>query len=139
MMGRKMVGLALSTLLLCIATAIGSSAAANQVPVTGMTDTRRPTTPNDLKPPECAALMITAIRDMSGKVVGSGANQLILGSAAGESISGGDGNDCIVGGPGGDWLFGGAGDDVLVGGPGFDWCFGQDGTNILDSCEIGFP
>lgn len=70
-----------------------------------------------LKPPECAGLTLTTI---AGPGEASNGNDLVLGTAAGESALGGRGKDCVVGGGGDDMLFGGQGTDVCIGGPGND-------------------
>jgi Ca2+-binding RTX toxin-like protein len=76
----------------------------------------RPTA-NELKPPACAALDLTAISTGSG---GGNQSTLILGTAGTDVLVGASGNDCIVGGAGSDLLIGNAGTDVCIGGPGFD-------------------
>ncbi|MEW6179101.1 MAG: hypothetical protein AB1522_04150 [Chloroflexota bacterium] len=127
-------------LLILVLISIGSVvAAANNVPVTWLSEYRLTTTPNLLKPPACNALNLTALAAGSGTVNGSNSADLILGSAGDDTLNGRAGNDCLVGGGGNDWLFGGAGQDVLIGGDGFDFCFGGGGTDTYDSsCEIQF-
>ncbi len=77
---------------------------------------------NDLKPPECAGIVLTNIVVCSGGNTcnGSQGDDLILGTEDGETISGKKGTDCIVGGGGDDTIKGGNGDDVCIGGPGDD-------------------
>jgi len=54
-------------------------------------------------------------------------DDVILGTEAGESISGGNGNDTICALGGNDFLYGGAGDDTLLGGTGADGMSGGAG------------
>lgn len=86
----------------------------------------RPITANDLKPPDCAALDLTKVVGNAGLVVGSGANELLLGSELIDTIDGSAGDDCLVGGPGGDALTGGAGVDI---------CIGNGGNDTFLGCE----
>jgi Ca2+-binding RTX toxin-like protein len=84
-------------------------------------------TANDLKPPECAGVNVTAV------VVGNdgtGANELVLGDATGALVRGRGGNDCVLGGGGNDDVRGNAGTDVCIGGP---------GTDTFNTCETQFP
>ena len=123
-------------------------AAANAVPVTKHSDTRRPITPNDLKPTECNGITVTTKIVGSGPFNGTNANDLILGSAGADTINGGAGTDCILGGGGNDNLngqggadviLGGDGDDDINGGGGADTCYGGPGTDTFANCETQFP
>jgi len=122
-------------------------AAANTVPVTKLSDTRRPITPNDLKPTECNGITVTTKIIGSGTFSGTNANDLILGSAGADTIDGGAGSDCILGGGGNDTLNGQGGADVILGGDGddaingggADTCYGGPGTDTFASCETQFP
>jgi len=108
---------------LILASVITAVAAANTVPSSRLTDQSSPITPNDLKPPECAALDLTAILvcpAAGGNCNGSNASELILGSPNADNIQGGKGNDCILGGGGNDSLRGDQNTDVCIGGPGND-------------------
>lgn len=89
-----------------------------------------PPTANQLKPPECAALNLTAIR-VGGGGGGGGQSTLVLGTAGNDNLVGAGGNDCIVGGAGNDRLNGNAGIDVCIGGPGTD--------TFHPSCETVVP
>lgn len=102
----------------------GALTATNTISSTFLLDRSAPTTPNDLKPPECAAITLTAV----GRGGGGGANSLILGTPGRDSLSGGAGDDCLVGGDGNDALRGNGGYDVCIGGPGVD--------SFHTSCEI---
>lgn len=116
--------------------AVSAVAGANVVPVTRLGMITRVNTPNDFRPPACTA-SVASIISGSGTLNGTGANDLILGSAVGDTLYGGPGNDCLMGGSGFDWLFGEDGNDYLNGGPGFDLCFGGIGVNTYDaSCEV---
>ncbi len=112
----------------CLSTAL---AATNTVPPSNAGSTTQPITVNNLKPPECAALTLTAIVTGSGTFSGTGASELILGSAGADTITGGGGGDCIVGGDGNDTLSGGNGTQVLLGGAGDDLLRGQGGNDFL--------
>ncbi|MFV9505585.1 MAG: calcium-binding protein [Oscillochloridaceae bacterium umkhey_bin13] len=124
-------------------------------------------TPNDLKPPECAALNITRLRVMvDDDLNDTGQGTLLLGSNGNDRINGRNGSDCIVGGAGNDTidggnrddillgglgndilnggggddiLYGGPGDDTLDGGPGYDICYGGGGNNTFNRCEEIYP
>lgn len=125
---------AVGLLLLSVLTAI---AASNTVPATLLSETSRPITANDLKPPGCAGITVTNLIVGSGATVnGTNANDLILGNGANQTINGRGGDDCIVGGAGTHILNGDAGNDVLVGGPGNNTFNGGAGTNV---CYGGHP
>lgn len=64
-------------------------------------------------------------------LVGDGAHNNMLGTAAAEALDGGSGNDVIDAGGGNDVVAGGAGDDTLRGEAGDDALYGGTGTNIL--------
>lgn len=57
---------------------------------------------------------------LSGRVEGTNANDLILGSFVDESIYGGNGDDAIVGGSGNDNIYGESGNNFLTGSDGID-------------------
>ena len=75
---------------------------------------------NKLKPNQCDTITLTAIRTGTGTFSGTSAAELVLGSAAVDTISAANGNDCVVGGAGNDSLNGGNGTDVCIGGLGTD-------------------
>jgi Ca2+-binding RTX toxin-like protein len=85
-------------------------------------NTSTASTIDQLKPTECNSITtMTAIVTGAGTFSGTGASELILGSAGVDTIRGNGGNDCIVGGGGNDSLRGGGGaGDVCIGGPGTD-------------------
>jgi Ca2+-binding RTX toxin-like protein len=148
---RLVLPIALALILVSLFDAL---AATNMVATTGADDLVIPITPNDLKPPECAALVLTSLAIGSGTFTGHGGNTLILGSSGADTIKGQGGNDCIVGGGGNDNLQAQAGSDVLIGGPGADTlnggngtdvCYGYSGTisgggvDTFTNCETQFP
>jgi Ca2+-binding RTX toxin-like protein len=92
-------------------------AAANTVPATNLGRIQQPIGANDLKPAACAGITLDTV--VAGTTGGSG-NDLVLGTAAAETLKGNGGDDCIVGGGGNDSLNGSAGTDVCIGGPGTD-------------------
>lgn len=96
---------------------ISALAATNSVPATKAGRATSAIGVNDLKPPECAALILTAI---TVGVTGTNANELVLGGAAAETVRGGAGDDCVLGGGGNDTIRGDQQTDVCLGGPGTD-------------------
>jgi Ca2+-binding RTX toxin-like protein len=102
-------------LLLCIG---GALTATNTVASSRTGFGASSVTANDLKPPVCAALTLTAVTVVNGG--GNNQSQLIIGTAGADNLNGGNAGDCIVGGAGNDRLNGGAGTDICVGGPGID-------------------
>ena len=84
-------------------------------------------TAEELRPAECAGLMLTNVVTGAGAITGTAGNDLILGSGGADTIDGGGGNDCILGG---------GGDDQLDGGEGTDVCLGGAGSNTFSNCEM---
>ncbi len=113
--------------LAALAVLVAAFAPANTVPATTVGQIQVPIGANDLKPPECAGITLTAV--VAG-VNGTNGNDLVLGTAAGETVKGNGGDDCLVAGGGNDALNGGAGTDVCVGGPGTDSFNGTCETQI---------
>lgn len=110
-------------LVLMLASILTALAASNTVPETHLADLQFSINPNDLKPPECAALTLTAIvvcPSAGGNCDGTDASELILGSPVVDTIRAGKGDDCILGGGGDDTIRGDQGTDVCIGGPGLD-------------------
>jgi len=101
-------------------TLVAAMAAANTVPTSKAFTTTKAITVNDLKPPECAGITLTAIVTGSGTFSGTAAAELILGGPRADNINGGSGNDCILGGAGNDTINGQGGTDICLGGPGTD-------------------
>ncbi|RPI94645.1 MAG: hypothetical protein EHM40_05825 [Chloroflexi bacterium] len=107
-----------------------AAAANNVVPVTHLTDQSTSVTANDLKPPECSAINLTAIVYCpagGGPCDGTDANELVIGSTADDDIRSGKGDDCILGGGGSDSIRGEQNKDVCIGGP--------DTDSFHPSCE----
>ncbi|MGL4321149.1 MAG: calcium-binding protein [Paracoccaceae bacterium] len=63
---------------------------------------------------------------------GMAGNDIVRGLGGNDSINGGDGNDILDGGIGADRLTGGAGNDRMLGGQGRDQMFGGQGNDLLD-------
>ncbi len=108
-----------TALTLAISLAVGAGSAqpaGNVIPGSRATRLVTATTANTLKPVTCAALTLTAVVGITG----TGANELLLGTAAANTMSAAGGNDCVLGGGGNDTINGGAGTDVCIGGPGTD-------------------
>ncbi|MDF1501096.1 MAG: hypothetical protein P1P76_11565 [Anaerolineales bacterium] len=109
---------------------VGAVAASNTVPFTRLDEDSFPITANDLKPSGCSSLNLSNIV-IGGN--GTNGNDLILGSAGDDDLSGGNGADCIVGGGGNDNLNGGQkGNDILLGGEGDDSLKGGQDTDICN-------
>lgn len=63
---------------------------------------------------------------------GGSGNDVVLGLAGDDRISGGQGNDVLLGGQNNDQLFGGQGNDFLLGEEGNDQLQGGEGRDFLD-------
>lgn len=133
-----MLGATLALLISVVATS--TLTASNSVPATNLGEDVRSITANDVKPVECAGITLTTI-----VTDGTNANDLVLGTGAGESLRGRRGDDCMLGGGGDDTLrgnrendvlLGQGGDDRLSGGLETDVCYGGPGFDTFDgSCE----
>jgi Ca2+-binding RTX toxin-like protein len=64
-------------------------------------------------------------------IVGTDANDILLGLGTDDTLSGGEGNDKLKGGKGNDLLDGGEGNDILDGGEGNDVLLGGQGNDVL--------
>lgn len=64
-------------------------------------------------------------------ILALGGRDLIAGNGGNDVICAGGGNDVLSGGPGGDILFGSSGNDRISGGPGNDEVAGEDGIDRL--------
>ena len=123
-----------------IVVATSAITASNTVPPSNLGEDLRSITADDLKPVECASLTLTAV-----VTTGTGANDLVLGTASDDSpLRGRQGDDCILGGAGddnlrgnreNDILLGQAGDDRHTGGRHTDECYGGAGTDTFATCE----
>jgi Ca2+-binding RTX toxin-like protein len=98
---------------------ISALAATNTVSASKAGRSSSAITVDNKKPkPDCNGITVTTL--VTGGVDGGAGADLVLGTAAANTMSGKNGNDCIVGGGGNDNLTGGAGTDVCIGGPGTD-------------------
>jgi Ca2+-binding RTX toxin-like protein len=109
----RLLGL-LGLLVACLAVV---ATAANTVPGSSLGSASQAITPDTLKPAACAGITLTTL--VIGSTGGAG-NDLVLGSAAVDTMDGNGGNDCVIGGGSNDSLRGSAGTDVCIGGPGTD-------------------
>lgn len=110
--GATLVALAIG--LLPVSGAIGGG---NAVPGSNVARYLAGITANALKPVACAGIAPATV--VAGNTGTSGAD-LLLGSAAANTLYASSGNDCVLGGGGNDSINCGAGIDVAVGGPGTD-------------------
>lgn len=105
---------ALTIGLMSVPGAVGND---NVVPGSNVTRYQEAITANTLKPSACAGITLTTV--VAGNSGTAGAD-LLLGSAAANTMSAGGGNDCVLGGGGNDTIACGTGTDVAIGGPGTD-------------------
>jgi Ca2+-binding RTX toxin-like protein len=97
--------------------------AANTVPSSNVGRSQQAITAQSLAPAQCAGMgLTTVVTDGNG----TSGNDLVVGTAAPETLNGNQGDDCIVGGDG---------IDVLRGGPGTDVCIGGAGIDTFNQCE----
>ena len=68
-------------------------------------------------------------------IVARGGNDTITALGQGDVVCGGPGNDSIDGGAGNDTLFGNSGDDTINGAGGTDVCNGGPGNDTFSGCE----
>jgi len=113
--------------ILLLASITSAFAATNSVPATHLDEDSLAIDANAIKPSRCASLNLTNIAFGTG----TSANDLLLGTAGNDNLSGDDGDDCIIGGGGNDMLDGKKGNDILLGGPGDDDLRGLQGDDIL--------
>jgi Ca2+-binding RTX toxin-like protein len=135
----------LSVLMLGLLSVISAFATSNIIYESGADDDSIGITANQLKPSECNGLNLTNVVTGSGFIVGTNANDLILGSSSGDVVFARQGDDCVVTGAGNDvlrgnndndYLLAGSGDDNLRGNQGTDVCNGQSGSDSGHaSCE----
>jgi Hemolysin-type calcium-binding repeat (2 copies). len=115
--------LVLAAAFLVLASGSFAFTAANTVPATNAGTQTFTIDANALKPASCASLNLSAIVTNNNP---GNASELILGTAAADTINGKSGDDCILGG---------GGNDSITGGPGTDVCIGGPGTDTFASCE----
>lgn len=112
---------------------ISASAASVTVPASSVGQGSFAITANDLAPPECSALVLTAVVSGNGTINGAAGsvNELITGGSGADTINGNGGDDCILAGGGDDTGNAGDGADVLLGDAGDDQLNGDAGTDAL--------
>ena len=104
--------------LLCVLSVVTTASTA--VPSSRADRAADTVTVNKVKPSACSGLTLAGITTGSGTVNDGAGNNLVLGSAAVDTMRGNNGNDCLVGGASNDSLRGDAGTDVCIGGLGTD-------------------
>jgi Ca2+-binding RTX toxin-like protein len=117
----------------------GALAAANTVDPSSASDTVSAFSPEPGIPVECDGISgDNLIIGTAGPDILSGQNakDCVVGLAGNDILSGGNGTDVILGGLGDDILFGDNSNDYLDGGPGFDTCTGGPGTDTFVNCEV---
>jgi len=70
-------------------------------------------------------------------LVGTALGDTLTGGVGSDNLDGLAGNDSMTGGNGNDKLFGDNGNDTLVGGTGYDELYGGDGNDVLDASAGG--
>ena len=107
---------------------IHGSTAANYVSPSRAGISSIPATAQDLAPFACSGLFLQVVQwSDTGRLRGTSANELLLGSAKNDRIDGEEGDDCLVGGSGRN--------ERLNGGAGYDVCFGH-ASSRFDDCEV---
>lgn len=123
---RKVIGLGFATVLL--ASSLSGILAANVVASSRAGEMAKATAEEDVKPsPECDGITLSNTATGSGSFNATNGADLVLGSAAVDSIGGRNGDDCILGGASNDSINGGTGNDVCIGGA---------GTDTFSACEV---
>lgn len=116
----RLIALATAAVALLAVFAISTAAltitAANEIEPGVITDSTLLTSPNDLKPDECAAIDVVELVNGGVNITGPDASALVLASSETETITGGNQDDCIVGKDGVADIDGGDGSDVCIGG-----------------------
>ncbi len=105
--------------------------AANTVPATNADDQSASITAEDLKPPECASITLTAVVTGSGTFNGTAAAELVTASNLVDDVRAQGGSDCLLGGGSGDTLRGNGGNDVILAGDGADSALGGGGGDVV--------
>jgi Ca2+-binding RTX toxin-like protein len=113
---------------LLVALLVFAFSAANTVPASHAGRSQQAIAVQDIAPPQCAGMGLTTLITNGN---GGAGNDLVLGTAAGETLNGNNGDDCLVGGGGDDFLKAGSGTDVCLGGGGANEKFSQ--------CETTYP
>lgn len=109
----------------------GAMSAANSVPKTILGRSILSVTANAIKPAACTMNLTNIVFcSGSGTCQGTGANNLILGTAGNDTIKANGGADCIIAGGGNDTVNAGSGADICIEGP---------GTDTYTSCTVVNP
>jgi hypothetical protein len=114
---RPGIGITLVALTIGALTVSVALGAGNTVPGSRMTRYQVAITANTLKPASCNGITPTTV--VAGSSGTSNAD-LLLGSAAANTMSAAGSNDCILGGGGNDSIDCGTGTDIAIGGAGTD-------------------
>lgn len=128
----------LSLPVLLVLSIISAQAASVRIPQSNLGRSLVPITANDLKPPECAGLNLTAVSNNGSTNIPT----LILGTSATENLRGRSTSDCIVGGSGNDTLRSNGGQSILIGGTGSDTlrnaavCYGSASSTFINCGTI---
>ncbi|MGB7371160.1 calcium-binding protein [Erythrobacter sp.] len=77
--------------------------------------------------------LVARLDNLKLSVNGDGADNLVVGDANGNILSGLDGDDVVFGGAGNDVLSGNAGDDIVEGGAGADDLYGSSNSSAADN------
>ncbi|HZR96997.1 MAG TPA: hypothetical protein VFA56_14975 [Gaiellaceae bacterium] len=101
--------------------------ATNTVPASRVGSSQQTIGAQDLAPAQCAGMGLTTVVTNGN---GTNGNDLVLGTAAADTLNGNRGNDCLVGGNG---------NDTLRGGQGIDVCIGGGGIDTFNQCETQVP
>ncbi len=128
-MFRNLIKVALFFILMVGLASLFVSAAANNVPTSGLSDQTFGEAPDGLKPTECYQISIANLITGSGNVDGSRDNDLILASSGSDNIQGKNGDDCVVGAV----VVGGQ--NQIDGGNGYNVCFGNVNDNF-NKCNL---
>lgn len=80
-------------------------------------------------------VLLAAGDALAGTKLGSGGDDVMRGSGAGENLAGMGGDDSIHGGPGEDSLSGGAGEDEIYGLEGRDLLLGGAGDDFIEAAD----
>lgn len=105
---------------------------ANSVAASRLGESVQAITANALKPRACDGLNLVSIVvcPSTGLCKGTGANNLILGTAGNDHIQGKNGGDCIIAG---------GGDDVVQSSKGGDICIEGPGNDTYNGCTVIEP
>jgi hypothetical protein len=111
----------------------GGSAAATSAPVTATAAQNPPPPPPPGGPLPGACANVQRGSGGNDRLVGTAAGDRLKGRGGNDRLAGGKGDDCLSGGGGKDRLRGGGGNDKLTGGNGVDKLDGGGGNDTIDS------